>query len=69
MKIKLMDIIELLSARHPYSVMIDGVHCSVYYKKDELTYGMLQMNVVGIGTSLHQGIEHLVLQLEREKGE
>lgn len=64
MKLKLKDIIELLSDRHEWSIHIDGqLYQNKTIRKEDVTYKMLNMYVGRIGTCLHAGVEHLVLEL------
>ena len=67
MNIKLKDIIELLADRHTWVIRIDEKPpiSGNYFKKDEITYGMLNMYVDRIGTCVHEGVDHLVIMLRR----
>lgn len=61
--IRLIDIVPLLSPRHSYCVIINGETLKEYLRRDELTYGMLQMYVTKIGSCYHLNEDHLVLEL------
>ena len=61
--IRLIDIVAILSPRHSYCVRINGEPLKDYLRRDELTYGMLQMYVAKIGSCYHLNEDHLVLDL------
>lgn len=64
MKLKLKDIIELLSDCHEWSIHMDGqLYQNKTIRKEDVTYKMLNMYVGCIDTCLHDGVENLVLQL------
>lgn len=64
MKLKLKDIIELLSDYHEWSIHMDGqLYQNKAIRKEDVTYKMLNMYVGCISACFNAGVEYLVLEL------